>query len=159
MGFAGGFAARSISRGVIVGLIAQVVGALVGGLASLGLLRILYAEYVRDPNDLFTPIMVQGGIWTAIGAVGGAAFAIGVKPGRRLFNAIGGACVGAMFATILFHVFSQSFFPDSGFSDPLASSSVVRLMSRLLVTLLIAVGAAKEVQGASRRADSAPAPA
>lgn len=157
MGIAGGIAARSTARGVIVGLIFQVVGTLVGGLASLALLRLLYRGYVRDPNDMFTPLLVQGGIWTAVGAVGGASFAIGCGLRRRLHNTIISASLGAIFATILFHVLGQSFYPDSNFSDPLANLSALRLMARLLVTVLVAVGVAKEIQGAIRRPGSAPA--
>lgn len=144
LGLAGGLAAGSPRRGLGVGLAGLLAGAAVGAAASLAILRFYYRGFTLNPNDLVTPIMTQGGIWTAIGALGGAAFALGAGLRRQVSNAIAGACIGAMLATLLFQVLSQSFFPNSNFGEPLASSPAVRLMARVLVTLLVAIGAARE---------------
>ena len=92
MGIAGGIAGRSLSRGLIVGFGTLLAGSLVGTLTSLALLPIYFRQSVPDPNDLMSPIMIHGGIWMAIGAVGGLAFALGMGCGRVAFNAIVGAC-------------------------------------------------------------------
>ena len=83
----------------------------------------------------------------AIGAVGGSAFAIGMKCGRRIFNAVTGACLGAFLATILFHGLGEALFPDSGSTAPVANSALVRLMAVFLVTVLIACGTAWGAKG------------
>ena len=142
MGISGGFAARSIARGLIVGLGGLVAGGLVGALASLGLLPLFFRQAVPDPNDLLSPLLIHGGIWMAIGAVGGSAFATGMKCGRCIFNAATGACLGAFLATILFHGLGEALFPDSGSTAPVANSALVRLMAVFLVTVLIACGTA-----------------
>lgn len=147
MGIAGGIASRSVARGITAGLGGVAVGATVATLASILLLRLYYRGHVPDPNDLLTPIMVHGGIWAAIGAVGGLAYGVSVGAGRRLPQAIEGACVGAFFATVLFHLICGVFFPESRFAEPIGGESLIRLLSRLLVSVLIAVGAARGAQG------------
>jgi len=147
MGFAGGLAGRSLSRGVIVGLGAQALGVLVGALASLAFVPFFHRELVPDTNDLLSPIVIDSGIWAAIGAVGGLAFAIGMRCGRHLLRAIGAASLGAILAAVVFHLVSGGLFPDSGSTEPVATSSFVRLLAMLLVTVLVAAGAARGAQG------------
>lgn len=125
MGLAGGIASRSMARGITVGIGGVALGGMVGTLASILLLRLYYRGHVPDPNDLLTPITVHGGIWTAIGAVGGLAYGVSVGAGRRLPQAIEGACVGAFFATVLFHVVSGVFFPESRFAHPISRGEVL----------------------------------
>jgi hypothetical protein len=151
MGFSGGLAGRSPSRGVKVGLSAQAAGALVGALASLTLLRFFYRGLVQDLNDLWSPLLIHGGIWMAIGAVGGSAFALGLGCQRRLHAAIGGAVFGGFFASVLYQTVSASFFPDSQTNGPVGTSSSVRLVAMLSVTLLIAAGAARGSLGGFTR--------
>ncbi len=112
MGLSGGLVGQSPYRGMVVGLGALVSGMLVGALISLALLRFFYRSYVADPNDLLSPILIHGGIWMAIGAVGGFAFALGMGRWRRIPAAIDGA-VGGFFASILFQTLTASFFPDA----------------------------------------------
>jgi hypothetical protein len=154
MGLSGGLAGHSARRGVIAGLSAQAVGALVGALASLALLRYFYRGFVQDLNDLWSPILIHGGIWMAIGAVGGSAFAFGLGCRRPLQAAIGAAAVGGLFAPILYQTLSASLFPATHTLGPVASSSSVRLLAMLLVTLLISVGAARGALGHTNRATS-----
>ncbi len=161
MGIAGGIAGRSLSRGLIVGFGTLLAGSLVGALTSLALLPIYFRQSVPDPNDLMSPIMIHGGIWMAIGAVGGLAFALGMGCGRVAFNAIVGACFGASIATLLYHGLGEALFPDSGSTTPLATSAVVRFMAAILATVLIAFGAARGALGRVSHPDSSgkdPAP-
>jgi hypothetical protein len=157
MGFAGGIAGGNFARGVVVGLGAQAAGGLVGTLASLALLQLFYRSYVRDTNDLLSPILIHGGIWAAIGAVAALAFGLGMGCApRRLLVAALDACVGAFLAAILFQLLGASQFPESGSADPVANSPFVRLVAMLLVTCLVALGAAR---GALSRAPLSPSPA
>jgi hypothetical protein len=143
MGIAGGFAARALGRGLIVGLVGLVAGVIIAGAASLGLLPLFYRRIVPDPNDLLSPILIHSGVWAAIGAVGGLAFAIGMKSGWNTVNAIFGACVGAFVATLLFHGLGEFLFDESASSAPLASAPLGRLLADMLVTVLVAFGAAR----------------
>jgi len=147
MGFAGGLAGRSGSRGLKVGVGALVIGGLVGALASLALVPLFFRGFVPDRSDLLAPVMIHGSIWVAVGAVGGLAFAIGMRCWGRLADAIAGACFGALLATIFFHASAAGLFPDSGSTEPVASTSIVRLLAMGLISVLVAIGAAAGAQG------------
>lgn len=146
MGLAGGVARGSMNRGITVAVGGLALGAVVGGLSALLFLKLYYRAHVPDPNDILTPLTVHGGIWTAIGAVGGLAFGVGIGAGRRIPQAVEGACIGAFFAAVLFHLLSGFFFPDSGFAQPISRESLNRLLARLLVSVLLAAGAARGAQ-------------
>jgi hypothetical protein len=143
MGLAGGLTVRAPWRGAIVGLGAQVVGAFAAAGASLALIPIFFRQLVPDSNDLLTPILIHGGIWTAIGVVGGIAFAAGMNSWRHLPAAVFFACVGAFTASIIFHVLTGMLFPHSSSAEPVGGSAVVRLLATSLVTVLVAIGVAQ----------------
>jgi hypothetical protein len=147
-GLAGGLAVHSPTRGLKVGLLALATGAIAGALTSLGLVPLFYRELIPDTNDLLTPILIHGGIWTAIGAVGGIAFAIGtVKSKKQLADAIAGACFGAVLATIFYHVLAAAVFPEAKSTEVVANTAIVRLLAMSLVPIMIAVGAGFGAQG------------
>jgi hypothetical protein len=157
MGVAGGLVARLPSRGLLVGLGAQAAGGLVAVSASLALVRLYYRHQVPDVNDLVTPALIQGGIWTPIGAVGGLAFAFGAGAGRRhLFTCIYSACIGAFLAAFLTQFAGAIVFPESRITDPVANSPLARLLATAMFSIMVAVGAAWGVLGAR---PAAPAPA
>ena len=112
------------------------------GATTLLLLPLYYRRFVPDPNDMALPLLIHGGIWCAISAVSGLAFGFGTGSGRRLLNAASGAFLGAAIATILYEVIGVELFPDSQSIDPMANSSTVRLLARLLVSVMAAAGAA-----------------
>jgi vacuolar-type H+-ATPase subunit I/STV1 len=147
MGLAGGLVGRSVSRGVIVGLGAQAVGFLAGAVVSLALIPFLHRRLVPDTNDLLSPILVHGGIWMAIGAVWGAALAVGMRCGRGLPRALVGGCAGAMLASVVFHLFSAGLFPEVESTEPLGATPQFRLFATLCVTVLAAIGAVRGALG------------
>jgi hypothetical protein len=147
MGLAGGLVVRKPTRAVLVGLAAAAVGAFFAWLSSRALLPIHFRRLAPDPNDIAVPIMIHAGVWTDVGAVGGAAFAIGMGSLRSVPKALVGACVGALMATVVFHIVGGSFFPESGYIEPIAKTPWIRLLSRGLLTVLIAVGAARGAEG------------
>ena len=155
MGVAGGFAVRSRAHGLAVGLAGLIAGGLAGAGASWGLLPLFFRRVVPDPNDLLTPILIHAGIWTAIGAVGGGAFGLGTRSGRRVIDAFVGAGFGAFLATLVFYGLSEAFFPDSAAMVLVPTSAGVRLLAFFLITMLTACGAARGAIGRVSRAASA----
>jgi hypothetical protein len=155
MGLAGGLAVGSIARGLKVGLVALLAGAITGGLASVALAPLFYRDLIPDTNDLLSPILIHGGIWTAIGAVGGIALAFAMgTPKRRLADSVAGACFGAVLATIFYHVVAAGFFPDAKSTDVLANTATVRLLSTGSVLMMVALGASIGAQGGFIRSTS-----
>ncbi len=146
MGAGGGLAVRSPLRGLTVGLGGLVAGGAAGALGSLGLFPFFSRQAVPNPNDLLWPILIHAGVWMAIGTVGGAAFAVGMRCGRRVFNSAIGACLGALLATLVFHGLSEGFFLDSPSTVMVATSTWVRLLAVILVTVLSACGSAYALQ-------------
>ena len=155
MGLAGGLAVRSPARGLKLGLLALATGAIVGALTSLALVPFFFRELVPDSNDLLSPVLIHGGIWTAIGAVGGVAFAIARGMSKRRFaDAIAGACFGAVLATIFYHALAAAVFPQAKSTEVVANTAIVRFLAMSLVAILIAIGAATGAQGGFLRSTS-----
>ena len=124
MGLAGGLVSRSLKRGAAVGLAALVAGAIVGVLLSHALIPLFFRRLVPDANDLMTPMLLQAGIWMAIGAVGGLAFGVGMRCGRQLPGTIVAACAGGMCAAVLYNLLSGWLFHDWNASDPVGNSAI-----------------------------------
>jgi hypothetical protein len=152
MGLAGGLVSRSIVRGLLVGTSAAIICALTGaGIARL-VLPFFYRRLAPDPNDVMTPILIHGGMWTALAAVSAVAFAIGIKARRDFFYIVVNACIAAFSASFLYHTAAEGLFPTANSSEPIATAPAARLLAATLVTLLVAVGAAS---GATIRMTSA----
>jgi hypothetical protein len=156
MGFGGGVAGRSRVRGAAAGLGAMLLGGLIAAGASVALLPLFFRGLVPDVSDLVTPILIHSAIWGAIGAVAGLAFAIGMNRARHVPDAIIGACLGTVLATILFHCTREMLFPASRSSDPLGASPIVRFLAFMLVSSFQALGAVwGTTQGLARLPSSA----
>jgi hypothetical protein len=155
MGLAGGLAVHSSARGLKVGLLALGAGAIVGAAASLALVPFFFRELIPDTNDLLSPVLIHGGVWTAIGAVGGIAFAAALGTSRRRFaDAVAGACFGAVLATIFYHALAAAIFPEAKSTDVVANSAIVRFLAMGLVPIMVAFGAAMGAQGGFLRSTS-----
>ncbi len=151
MGLAGVVAAGSPARGLIVGLGGLVAGGAVGALTAWALFPFLFQGLVPDLNDLFSPILVMGGIWAAIGAVGGLAFSHGLGCRRTLPNAAFAAGAGAFLASVLFHCLSAILFPSSSSVELFTGSSFARSLAMLLVPILVGAGGALGTLGRLNR--------
>jgi len=148
MGLAGGLAVHSLARGLKVGVVALGAGGLVGALVSLALVPLFYRELIPDTNDLLLPVLIHGGIWTAIGAVGGIALAVAMRKSKRQFaDAIAGACFGAVLATIFYHALAAAAFPDAKSTEVMANTPIVRFLAMSLVPIMVSIGAAIGAQG------------
>ena len=122
------------------------MGLLVGALAALAVIPVFHPVLQRQfrtvTNDVWLPLVMHAGIWAAIGAVGGAAFAIGMGCKSRLLSAIGSATAGALLAAVCFQLIGTCLPLGAGATGPVARWSVVRLMAMLLPIVMIAAGAA-----------------
>jgi hypothetical protein len=155
MGMAGGLSAGAPARGLFVGLCAQAVGFMVGAFAALAIIPL--ARPVVPPvlstvaSEVWLPLLFHGGIWGAVGAVAGAAFAIGMgsrktHPGRAIFL----AAVGGILAAVLFQLLAACLPLEAGATSPVAQWPVVRLAAMLLPNVMIAAGAALGAVGPAR---------
>jgi hypothetical protein len=151
MGLAGGLAGRAPGRGAIVGLGAAALGAFAGAAASWALIPVFFRQLVPDWNDLLTPILIHGGIWAPIGAVGGLAFAAGMGIWRRVLAAVLAGCVSAFAASFVFHVLTGILFPHSSALEAVVGSPAIRVIAISLVTILTAIGAAQGTLGRLHR--------
>jgi hypothetical protein len=154
-GLAGGLAGRSSVRTLIAALSGGALGGMVGVGASLALIPQFFRQLVPDPNEMLLPMLIHGGIWAPISAVAGAALAFGCGADRRILRAVVGAALGACLGTVLYHGIASTFFPESGYAEPLAATSAVRLLSRMLVTVLAALGAWRAIVSSPHRATPA----
>jgi hypothetical protein len=154
MGLAGGLASGAPSRGLLVGLGAQAAGLLVGALAALGVIPVFHPALPRPfrtvADDIWLPMAMHAGLWAGVGAVGGAALAIGMGRKSRLLNAIGTATAGALLAAVFFQLIGICLPRGARADAPIPRWPVVRLMAMLLPTSMIAAGAALGISGHAR---------
>ena len=90
LGLVGGLIHRSLLRGVMAGAAGLVLGGVTGVLTARVLALVYYKNLSGD--DLTYSLIVHGGVWGAVGAVGGLAFGLGLGGWDRLARAtVGGA--------------------------------------------------------------------
>lgn len=151
MGLVGGLASHSPARGLVVGLFAQVAGAAAGALTASFLFPILFRDLVPNPNDLLTPLLIQAGIWMAIGAVGGLALALGLGAFRRVPDALWGSLLGAFLAAGFYRLLHGVLSPASGPMVLVATDPTGRLIAAFCLAVLVTAGAAKGALGPTER--------
>ncbi len=151
LGLAGGLAGRALRKGVVAGVGAQAVGALVGAATAWGLFPFLYRSLVPDVHDLLTPILIHGGIYAAVGAVAGGAFALGAGYPRLMFHAAADACVAGFLASAIYHLAGIMLFPAGGSTEPVAGSRIVRLLAVSVLSIFVAVAAARATVVGARK--------
>jgi hypothetical protein len=153
LGLAGGFArgsARAASS-------AAIVGTIVGGAAGAAISQVLMPMFftLTEPNsgDLILAIFIQSGNWSVVGAVGGAAFGLGLGDRSRVVRAVIGGLLGAIAGAVVYEMAGAILFPLDKTSDPISVTWGTRLFARLAVTTLasagVAMGALDQGKGAS----------
>ncbi len=155
MGLAGGLARRS----GVAGARAAILGLLLGTAATASLALVLVSVFFKrhDPQsgDLVFPLLTHGAIWSAVGAIGGLAFGLGVGGQGRWKVTLVGGFVGAVTATIVYEIVGALAFASSKTDLPVSSSIATRALAQLLVAILSAVGAVLVLnQSAKRKASS-----
>jgi len=145
LGMAGGLARGSwpdASRGALVGLSA---GAVAGAAATPALVPIYFRTIIEDPlaSGLTVPLLVHGGIWAAVGAAGGLALGIGSGARRaHLMKIVLGGLVGGLLGAVVYEMLGAFAFPMAATTKPISETWGTRLIARLSVAILAAVGAA-----------------
>ena len=151
LGLAGAFARRdprAVGRTVLIGL---ATGALAGAGAALPLVTLYFRSFERyAPEGLIEPLLVHAGIWGAIGAAGGLAFGLGAGGRGQWLRGLVGGLVGAVLGAAIYEIVGATAFPMSRTFLPSAAEWPPRLMARLLVATLAAVGAALAVADGGR---------
>ena len=148
LGLAGGLIGRSALRAIAAGATGLLLGGGVGVALSQLILPIYYNH--STSGELTYSLMVHGGIWTAVGAVAGLAFGIGLGGWRAALGAmLGGACA-ALLAAVIYEFAGGILFPLALTDRPISQTWQSRLLARLLVAGLTAVGAVLSMQSADR---------
>ena len=151
LGMVGGLARRSLRSGGMAGLIGLLVGGAVGAGVSWVVVPISeqYAQLLSD--SLGYPLLIHGGIWSAIAAAGGLAFGLGTAHRGTIPRAILGAIVGALLGTVAYELAGALAAPLAETSRPLSITSATRLLARLAVTIPTVLGAVWAVRSADDR--------
>jgi len=138
LGMVGGLTGRSIGRAVIAGL----TGLILGGSAGVALTQLILPIYYghSTSGDITYSLLVHGGIWAGAAAAAGLAFAIGRDGWRGVPRAILGAVAAALLATVLYDFVGGILNPMASTDRPISLTWETRLLARLLVTMLVAVG-------------------
>jgi hypothetical protein len=145
LGLAGGLARGQARCGAIAGIVGLVAGGAVVVGVSLVLVPLFYRALLTDPlsPDLTTPLLIHAGAWATAGAAGGMAFGLGLRANRRrLARATFGGLIGAALGAAVFELLGAVAFPLANTPRPLALTWTARLVARLLVATLAAIGAA-----------------
>jgi hypothetical protein len=151
MGLAGGLARGDRRAGVRAGLVGLSLGAIAGAGTGLPLAWVYYKNQRAIVDDLFQPMLLHGGTWGAVGAVGGLAFGLGLGGRASAVRTVLGGLLGAALGTVLFELVGAVLFPLARTVQPLALSWDARMLARLSVATLAAVGAALAVDNLPER--------
>jgi hypothetical protein len=155
LGLAGGLARRSATRGLLAAILGLILGGAAGAVGTSQLLPV-YFEAVRTSEDhlssnITVPLLIHGGIWTAVGLAAGLALGMGLGGwGRAVQAGIGGA-LGAVFGTFLYEFTGPFAFPKAATAEPLATERFARLAAHLSVAVLVALGAAWSARSLSAK--------
>jgi hypothetical protein len=148
LGACGGLGRRSAAAARRAALIGLLIGAVAGTGAALAIVPQYFRWYLRlRPEGLIPPLLLHGGIWGAIGAAGGLAFGLGRGGRGQAAQALLGGLLGALQGAVLYELIGALAFPTSRTDQPAAADWTPRLLARLLVAGLAALGAALAVAG------------
>ena len=142
LGIAGGLARRAAMAAVTAALFGAISSSTLAACLCLAILpRSLRWQYDYSEHDLLIALLSHGLIWGLLGALAGAAFAIGLGGDRRLLGrAVTAGFLGAVLGTIVIELFGAAFFADAATVKPISETWPTRLLARLLVTIGTATG-------------------
>ena len=150
LGAAGGLARGSSRSALIAGICGAICGAAVGAAAGW-FVAPLHLLNQAEGDDLLQSFLIQSGIVIPLGVAGGVAFGMGLGGRSAALRSIVGGVVGAVIGAMAFLLIGAIALPLDGASNPLPETSKARLVGRLVVAVLIALGAARTVfQGPSK---------
>ena len=156
LGLAGGSArgpGRSALRGAIVG---SILGGTVAAVMTPVLLLIYYAFFNPDTNELIVGLLFQVAISAAVGAAGGSAFGLGLGTRDIAVRAAVGGLLGAATGALVYQMAGAVAFPLAETSSPISATWGTRLLARVAVATLAAVGVAMGVLDRGKEAIASP---
>jgi hypothetical protein len=92
--------------------------------------------------EMASSLLVHGLSWGAVGALGGLAFAAGLRGRGRIGRGLLGGLLGAAAGAFLYEVIGALAWPDARGIDPIAASWGVRLLAQAIALVSAAVGIA-----------------
>jgi hypothetical protein len=158
MGLAGGLARRSASAGARAAIVGLLLGTSVTAPLSLALVSYFFKTHDPQSNNLLLPLLTHGALWSAVGAIAGLAFGLGLGGKGRWKATLVGGLAGAAAATIIYEIVGALAFASSKTDLPLSASIASRGMAHLLVAILSAVGAAWASRQSPRRGAASSVP-
>jgi hypothetical protein len=158
MGLAGGLARRSVLASTWAAMGGLLVGTAAGACMSLALVSNFYKRHDPQSGDLVLPMLTHGAIWSAVGAIGGLAFGLGLGGKGRWKATVVGGLVGAAAATVIYELVGALAFATSKTDLPLSSSITTRGLAQLLVAILSAVGAVVALRQSPKKEDNSSVP-
>jgi hypothetical protein len=160
LGVAGGLVRRSGRAAAKAALLGLIAGATASALMSLALLPAYNAYKARNPDeasrDLILPMLVHAGIWSAAGAAGGWAFAVGSGARARLARIALGGLAGAALGATAYELIGAAAFPSAQTTQFISATWETRLLARIAVTVLAAAGVAMAATDVRTRPPSPP---
>jgi hypothetical protein len=128
---------RSIPRALLAGMAGAALGASLGAAGSYVLTPLYFHRL--EAADITLTLLIHLGIWGAVGAASGIAFAIGRGARKGFAGPIIGGMMGAASAAVLFDI-CGALFPLAHTERPLAEEARTRLAAAVLLSLFIVVG-------------------
>jgi hypothetical protein len=155
LGAAGGFlrgSNRAAGRAAVLGLAA---GALGGVGASAIALPAYNAYKLGHPDEasasLTLALLVQAGVGSVIGAAAGLAFGRGLGVRGVPWQAIAGGIVGAVLGATAVVMLGAMTFPEGDITRFMSTDRRARVLAKLAVAILVAVGTGFSVGGRESR--------
>jgi hypothetical protein len=150
MGAAGGAARRSGWAGVKAAIFGLVMGTAAAAAAALFLVPFFFKTHDPQSGSLVLPLLTHGAILSAVGAIGGLAFGLGMGGQGRWKSALAGGLVGGAAATIVYEIVGAVAFATYQTDMPVSSSIITRGIAQMLVAVLSAVGASLALQQSAK---------
>ncbi len=147
MGLAGGLVRRSISASTGAALLGLLLGTAVTGFTAVVLAANFFKRYDPQLGDLVLPMVTHGAIWSAVGAIAGLAYGLGLGGRGRWKATLVGGLAGGAAATIVFEFVGAFAFASSKTDLPVSSSINTRAMAQFLVAIVSVVGAVVALRG------------
>ncbi len=104
MGLAGGAVRRSVAASARAAILGFALGTAGAAGAAVLLVSIFFKRHDPQSGDLVLPLLTHGAIWSAVGALGGLAFGVGLGGRGRWKSTLVGGLVGAAAATIVYEI-------------------------------------------------------
>jgi hypothetical protein len=151
LGAAGGGARRSAQAAAMAAALGLVLGTATGVGLGLAVVPIAAGDLVMISESLGFAMLTHASIWGPLGAAAGLAFGIGLGGGRDVaLRAAVGGLLGAVLGTIAYDLIGATIAPLAETGGPLSTTPATRLLARVAVSALAALGAAAAAPGPNR---------